>query len=172
MLSRPVTFDPSFVSGDRGRGSLCVHLGCGFNAALAVVRNQPLQLRQTGSVASARTQPLPAPQTEADTFLAPREAPPPRRGRFPGPAHPPFFCLSLFRPSFSLGDPPGPGPGSFLFAPPCEPASQWEDLSAPPSPSRSLAYLCPIAGQLAPFSASLPPGAAFSGPHRAHSVAP
>lgn len=81
------------------------------------------------------------------------------------------FLMSLFlQPSFSSGDPPGPRPGSLLFIPHVrgqpvphqnEPASQWEDLSPPPPhlpsrhpppPSRSLAYLCPIAGKLPPFS--------------------
>lgn len=65
----------------------------------------------------------------------------PRDGSWAPP--PPFFCLSLSRPPFSLGDPPGPRPGSLLFIPHVrgqpvpqknEPASQWEHLCAPPLP--------------------------------------
>lgn len=102
-----------------------------------------------------------------------------RRGAVLGPAPPPPFYLSLSRPPFSLGDPPDPVQAPFcsshMWGVSLYPTRMNQPVNArifvpvprpprPPSPSRSLAYLCPIAGKLAPFSASRPPGADFSGP--------
>lgn len=78
-------------------------------------------LTHTEAVGSDPFRPL-ATATEAEPTLALREldlpeAPPlARAGSWAGPSS---FLLSLFISSilFSLGDPPGPGPGSLLFTP-------------------------------------------------------